>query len=135
MRRCDVVGMHCRTESDFAKVERKAREGTFQSLGHAGGYIRKVARHSIKRSPKPSAPGRPPHTRRGAIKAAMRYAVAEDRQSVVIGPDVSVIGDSGKAHEFGGRYRRERYPKRAFMGPALNEARDKLPPMWAGSVR
>ena len=130
-----MVGMHCRIESDFAKVERKAKEGTFRSLGHAGGYIRKVARHSIKRSQRPSAPGRPPHTRRGLLRNAILYAVERDRQSVVIGPDESFVGKSASAHEFGGRYRRERYPKRPFMGPALEEARDKLPPMWAGSVK
>ena len=130
-----MVGMRCRTEDDFAKVERKAREGTFRSLGHAGGYIRKVARHSIRRSPKPSAPGRPPHTRRGLLRSAILYAVERERGCVVIGPDESFVGTSASAHEFGGRYRRERYPKRAFMGPALEQARDRLPPMWAGSVK
>jgi hypothetical protein len=39
------------------------------------------------------------------------------------------------AHEFGGHYRREHYDKRPFMGPALQKIKDRLPSMWAGSVK
>ena len=54
---------------------------------------------------------------------------------VVIGPDVESFGTAGKAHEHGGRYRHERYPKRPFMGPALEKIKPRLPKLWAGSVR
>ena len=39
------------------------------------------------------------------------------------------------AHEFGGRFRQERYQKRPFMGPALERIRPRLARMWAGTLR
>ena len=130
-----MVGARCKVKSDFHKVQRAARRGNIETLGHAGGYLRKVARHEIKKSAVASEAGTPPHTRRGALKNAIRYAVDKDRRSVVIGPDVEIVGKSGTAHEFGGRYKRQRYPKRAFMGPALESSKEKLPRLWRGSVK
>ena len=130
-----MIGLAIRTRSDFPKVLARAKKGSVESLGHAGGLIRKVARHSIRRSPVASAPGTPPHTRRGQLKAAILYAVEKARESVVIGPDYGVMGLSAMPHEFGGRYRRQRYPRRPFMGPALENVRDRLPRLWAASVR
>ena len=130
-----MVGARVKTKDEFAKVVKAARKANIETLGHAGGYIRKVAQHSIKQSPKPSAPGTPPHTRRGQIKRAILYAVEKDRQSVVIGPSAEIVGDSASAHEFGGRYKRERFPKRPFMGPALKETQPQLPSIWSGSVK
>ena len=130
-----MVGMKVRTRSDVPKVLRKVRRANITNLGHAGGTIRKVAQHSIKKSPSASAPGTPPHTRRGQLRRSVLYAVEKGKQSVVIGPDVRLVGTSATAHEFGGRYRREQYPKRRFMGPALEKTSAKLPRHWAGSVR
>ena len=131
-----MIGAKAKTKFDTKKVAGAARKGNITSLGHAGAAIRLVARRSIKSSDKPSAPGSPPHTRkRKRLKNAIKYAVAKDRQSVVIGPDVEVAGTSGKAHEFGGHYKREQYDKRPFMGPALEAIKPRLPAMWAGSVK
>ena len=130
-----MIGMTARTRSGFSRVRRSARRAQIENLGHAGAAIRLVARHSIRRSPRASAPGKAPHTRRGQLKRAILYAVEKARQSVVIGPVYPLIGLSATAHEFGGRYRRARYPRRPFMGPALEKTRDRLPRFWAGSVR
>ena len=46
-----------------------------------------------------------------------------------------IVGQSARAHEFGGRYKRQRYPKRPFMGPALTKTKDRLPKHWAGSIK
>lgn len=127
--------MKARTKFDPKKLKRAAKAGSIKSLGHAGASIRLVARRSIKKSKQPSTPGSPPHTRKGRIKNAIKYAVSADKQSVVIGPDVEVAGTSAKAHEFGGQYKREQYDKRPFMGPALNKTKERLPAMWAGSVK
>ena len=70
-----MIGMTARTRSDFSKVRRRVRRGQIESLGHAGAAIRLVARHSIRRSPRASAPGKAPHTRRGQLKRAILYAV------------------------------------------------------------
>jgi hypothetical protein len=130
-----MVGMKCKTRSQMGKVAAAAKKANITSLGHAGAAIRLTARRSIKRSPAASAPGRPPHTRRGLLKSAILYAVEPREQSVVIGPDVGFVGTSATAHEFGGPYKREVYPRRSFMGPALEQVRDRLPRHWAASVR
>ena len=59
----------------------------------------------------------------------------KERERVLIGPAYTVVGRSASAHESGGRYRRETYPKRPFMGPALMAIRSRLPRMWADSIR
>jgi hypothetical protein len=127
--------MKATTRFDGKKVRDAARKGSITSLGHAGAAIRLQARHSIRKGKKPSPAGTPPHTRKGRLRNAIKYAVTEGKQSVVIGPDYVVAADSGVAHEFGGRFRRERYDKRPFMGPALENVKDRLPSMWAGSVK
>lgn len=130
-----MVTANVRAKFDKKKVTGGARKGNITSLGHAGAAVRLTARRSIRKSRAASAPGTPPNTRRGRIKNAIKYAVLPDKQSVVIGPDAEIAGTSAKAHEFGGRYRRERYEKRPFMGPALEKNKSRLPEMWAGSIR
>jgi hypothetical protein len=130
-----MIGMKVRTTFDAEKVKRRVKAGSIESLGHAGAAIRLAARHSIRRSALPSAPGTPPHTRRGALKGAIKYAVEKDAGRVVIGPAYSGVGPSGMPHEFGGLFRGGKYKKRPFMGPALTAVKDRLPSMWAASVR
>ncbi|WP_428937767.1 hypothetical protein [Fontivita pretiosa] len=130
-----MVGTKTRTRFDARKVSSAARKGNITSLGHAGAAIRLTARRSIKKHARPSPKGTPPHTRAGRLRNALKYAVEKAIQSVVIGPDVEVAGTSGKAHEFGGHFRNEQYPRRPFMGPALDKTRDRLPAMWANSVK
>jgi hypothetical protein len=130
-----MVGAKVKTKFDGKKVMNVTKRANITNLGHAGAAIRLTARRSIRKSKKASAPGKPPHTRKGRIRNAIKYAVTPGKQSVVIGPDYEVAADSGSAHEFGGRYRRETYDKRPFMGPALEKNKDRLPPMWGGSVK
>lgn len=130
-----MVGVKVKTKDETKKVRAKARQGNFKTLGHAGAAIRLVARRSIRRRKSASPIGTPPSTRRGQLKRAIAFAVEKQKGLVVIGPEREVVGESGKAHEFGGRYRREQYEKRSFMGPALEKVKDRLPPLWAGSVR
>jgi hypothetical protein len=130
-----MVVAHVKTRFDGKRVVNAAGRASITTLGHAGAAIRLAARHSIRKSRGPSAPGTPPHTRKGRFRSAIRYAITSDRESVVVGPDHTLVADAGGAHEFGGRYRDEHYPRRPFMGPALERVKDRLPPMWAGSVK
>ena len=57
------------------------------------------------------------------------------RQSVLIGPGFRFVGTSMQAHEFGGGYKRERYPKRPLMGPSLRESAPHLAKMWENAVK
>jgi hypothetical protein len=127
--------MTVKTKDETPRVKAKVETATFKNLGQAGASLRLVARRSIRRRKSPSAEGQPPHTRAGQLRRAILYAIEPREQTVVIGPDVEVVGTSGGAHERGGRYRREKYPRRPFMGPALEKIKDRLPPLWAGSVQ
>jgi phage gpG-like protein len=130
-----MLGIKGTTKNSFDKVKAKAQQGKFKSLGHAAASIRLVARRSIRRRKTAAMPGTPPNTRRGQLKRSIMYAIDKQRGMAIIGPDFEIIGNSAKAHEFGGRFRKERYPKRPFMGPALEKVKDRLPAMWANSIR
>lgn len=130
-----MIGVTCKTRFNGQKVMRKAKSATGRYLGRAGATVRKVASWSIRKRAQASSAGQPPHTRRGQLRRSILYAVDRLGGSVVIGPASSRVGTSGKAHEFGGRYRRERFPARPFMGPALSKIEPSLPAMWADSFR
>lgn len=147
-----MIGMTSRSTFDANKVKDAASRANFTNLTHAAAAIRLTARHSIKKAPKargrdekgrfksagrvqPSMPGTPPHTRKGQIKRAILYSVERKAGRALIGPSYEMMGASASAHEFGGRFRGQRYPRRAFMGPALQENLPRLPRFWAGSVR
>lgn len=124
-----------RSRFDARKLREAAQRANFASLTHAAAAIRLTARRSIRRSKRQSSPGRPPHTRAGQLKRAILYAIERQKAKAIIGPSAQIVGTSGHAHEFGGRYRREVFPKRAFMGPALMENLPRLPKFWRASVK
>ena len=130
-----MFGIKARTRFDRGLVERKAKDGSIRSLGHAAAAIRLTARRSIRRAKTASSPGMPPHTRRGALRSAILYSVEKGQQRAFIGPSYELVGPSALAHEFGGRFRGDAYPRRPFMGPALEKMEPSLPRFWAGSVR
>jgi len=89
-----------------------------------------TASESILTSPEPSLPGRPPHTRRGALREAIASSDPElvgGELSVLVGALSSEVGEMGSLHEFGGPYMGQDYPARPFMGPALEENSDGAP--------
>ena len=124
-----------RVEFDSDAVRNAVRRGGVKSLRQAGAYVRKAARHAVKKSSRASAAGTPPHTRRGLLKNAILFGVEKHRMAVVIGPAYEFVGISMTAHEFGGMYRRRRYPKRALMGPTLQKTAPNISKMWADSVK
>ncbi len=124
-----------RVEFDPAAVRNAVRRGAVRSLRQAGAYVRKAARHAVRKSDSASAPGTPPHTRRGLLRNSLLFGVEKRRLAVVIGPAYSFVGISMTAHEFGGQYRERRYPKRALMGPTLQKTAPQISKMWADSVK
>jgi len=127
--------MNVKIVSDFDAVLKRARESTFKNLGYIGGVTRKIAQNSIKIDPKPSAPGTPPHSRKGLLKKAILYVVDKDKQSVIIGPTANVVGPAAEPHEHGGEFRGQVYAPRPFMGPALTKTLTKIDSMWKNSIR
>ena len=124
-----------RVEFDSDAVRNAVRRGGVKSLRQAGAYVRKAARHAVKKSSRASAAGTPPHTRRGLLRNSILFRVEKHRMAVVIGPAYEFVGISMTAHEFGGMYRRRRYPKRPLMGPTLQKTAPNISKMWADSVK
>ena len=104
-------------------------------LRRMGAYVRTVARRKVRTSERPSPAGTPPHSRTGALRRGILFGVEKRRQSVVVGPSERFVGTSMTAHEFGGAYKRERYPKRPLMGPSLKESVPRLARMWQDAVK
>ena len=124
---------------DYRKVMKAIRRAEIRSLSHAAGAIRRHAARSIRQSPRsqPSAPGTPPRTRKGRLRKSILYALLDESgvPAAIVGPSFDLVGLSGKAHEFGGHFRGGDYPKRPFMGPALDVISNRLPSFFAGSIR
>lgn len=127
-----MFGFRVKIENRSKRVKAAAEKAAFRNFRHAAASIRKDAAASIERSPDPSPPGTPPHTRRRLLPRAMRYDVS--KEGAVIGPRASVAGEVGSAHEFGGRYKQQDYPERPFMQPALERAIPRFAGSWRGSI-
>ena len=127
--------MNHEVEFDADGLVARAAKASVDVLRRMGAYIRRAAQSKVRQSRNPSQPGEPPHTRRGALKRGILFGVDRRTNSVVVGPSVRFVGTSMHAHEFGGGYKRERYPKRPLMGPSLRESAPHLAKMWEDAVK
>ena len=127
--------MNHEVEFDADGLVARAAKASVDVLRRMGAYIRRVAQSKVRQSRNPSQPGEPPHTRRGALKRGILFGVDRRTNSVVVGPSIRFVGTSMQAHEFGGGYKRERYPKRPLMGPSLRESAPHLAKMWENAVK
>lgn len=127
--------MTTRIEFDADGLVARVAKASLAVLRRMGAYVRRAAQHKVRTSEKPSLPGTPPHSKTGALKRGILFGVEKRRQSVLIGPSFRFVGESMSAHEFGGKYRRERYPKRPLMGPTLKESAPRLSRLWEDAVK
>lgn len=127
--------MNHEVEFDADGLVARAAKASVDVLRRMGAYIRRVAQSKVRQSRNPSQPGEPPHTRRGALKRGILFGVDRRTGSVVVGPSIRFVGTSMQAHEFGGGYKKERYPKRPLMGPSLRESAPHLAKMWENAVK
>lgn len=134
-----MIGMALKTKAstrgEFKKLYKRAKKGGVKSLAGAAALIRTTARRSIRKRKNLGPPGKPPRTKFGQLRRAIFFSVDKPRQVAVIGPSYDGVGRSGAAHEYGGRYKGRKYPKRPFMGPALEKSQDKLPKMFRGILK
>jgi len=127
-------GIKVKTNFKKQAVKNALRNSMVTTLPRAGAFVRKIARTSLKKTGT-STPGKPPISNTGRLKRSILFEVSPQKDSVVIGPDSKFFSNVGKAHEFGGPFRKEKFKKRPFMGPALIKATPKLPKLWAKTVR
>ncbi len=129
-----MFGFDVKVIDETKAVEKAVEKASYRNLGHAAASIRKAAMKLIRRSKRPSKPGKPPRTRKGALRRAILFDVDEHQLSAFIGPAESRVGTAGEAHEFGGDYMGADFPARPFMGPALEEAAPRMLDSWEGSL-
>jgi hypothetical protein len=140
-----MIGLQTQIVDRMQAVADAAKKAEFKNLGHAAASIRKTETESIKSVAGPSPPGTPPHThtggvskagktRRGVLQRSFAYAVDKAAGRAVIGPQASVVGEAGAAHEFGGEFRGTDYPERSFATPALEKNLDRFTSDWQGSI-
>jgi hypothetical protein len=147
---------------DNSKAVKAATEkAAYRNLGHAAASIRLDAMSTLVRPPgvsktagikrdargrfltgsgkrarirsKPSEAGGPPYSPSGALKRSIAYS-SDGKTSAVVGAMSSIVGESGSAHELGGYYKRQYYPVRAFMFPALLRGAPRFADDWRGSI-
>lgn len=128
-----MIGLKVKVVDETKAVEKAVERAAFKNLGNAAASIRNKAIASIEKSPDPSPPGTPIHTRAGLARKAIRFKV-EDPWTAVVGPRASVVGGSMRPHEFGKKYKGVEYPQRPFMGPAMEESVDRFHSSWRGAV-
>ena len=127
--------MRAEIEFDRDGLVARVAKASVDVLRRMGAYVRSVARRKVRPGDKPSPAGTPPHSRTGALRRGILFGVERRRASVVVGPSERFVGTSAAAHEFGGAYKRERYPKRPLMGPSLKESVPRLARMWQDAVK
>jgi phage gpG-like protein len=133
---------------DRQVVLRAAGKAKREVLSKAGAFIRQTARTSIRKRKGTSKPGRPPYSHTGLLRRWILFGYDRNHDSVVVGPVGFKRSKAPNVLEFGGVANRPRWWRRRrnlsrklrvrarpFMGPALEKERDKLPALWAGSVR
>lgn len=127
-----MFGAVAKIVNHMHKVREAAEKAARRAFAKAAYRIMQDAKASVERSAEPSAPGEPPHTRRGQLKRAIRYDATKD--GAVIGPLASMVGTSGEAHEFGGSYKGSTFPERPYMNPALLRELDHFAGEFSGSI-
>jgi hypothetical protein len=125
---------------------------TLRVLSKFGAFVMTRARQSIRTRKGASAPGSPPSSHIGTLKAGafgIHFGFDLAARSVVIGPEPFPGAKYGPADappllEYGGTAQRLHtsgktfmalYRPRPFMGPAFEQEQQKMPDLWAGSVK
>jgi len=117
------------------KVSGAVERAKFENFRHAGFRISKDAKASIKKSGEPSEPGQPPTTRgKGGHNLRGAIFTNADKESVIVGPRASFVGDAGHAHEFGAPRGSDEFSERPFMLPALLNNIDRFAADWQHSI-
>jgi hypothetical protein len=130
-----------------------------RNLSRAGSFIRRGARSSLRRRKRVSLPDTPPSVHSRDPVASLKniwFVFDPQSRSVIVGPvklngsvrlsgsnrttvpalqelgGVAVVTDGPKRR---GRKRLATYPKRPFMGPAMQRELPKFTGLWANSVK
>lgn len=131
------VGFQARVRVDFHDVLTAAKASTALNLLNWAPTVIEAARESIVTDRRPSAPGRPPHTRGKPgknLREAIQWYVDEGARDfgdlsawlvnfpyAVIYVDRQMIGPIGELMEYGGERGGKHYEARPFLEPAVEK--------------
>ena len=125
-----MIGLKVSVKANTRPLLRTAKAGEIRSLDTAGAYTAGVVKRSIGKGSKPSAPGKPPHTRTGRLPRSIGFArtARSLHPSVVVGPSFSIFAKLGRTHEQGGvEYAKQKKLRKAWdlrvggLGPVRSE--------------
>lgn len=138
-------------ESPLTRAGMLVRRIARQSIRHTGHFTPKGKRIKPSRRNKATGVHGPPKSRNAKKPFKLIYSVPVPRQGAVIvgmigmpnlwstSAPVPAIHEHGLSVTIRGkgkrRTRRARYPKRAFMQPALVKAAARLPALWSNSIQ
>ena len=128
-----MIGATGSAQFDARPIVEATERASYKNIGHALASIRKAAIASVVKSPKASTPGTPIHTKRGFAKRSIGYEL-KDKLGGFAGFDYSKIGPAMSVHEHGGRRKKQSYPKRPTMLPALLSNLDRFAASWRYSI-
>jgi hypothetical protein len=130
---------------DRKAVMNSVDRGVRKVLSKFGAFVRTAARSSIRKRKRISQPGSPPSSHVGLLKKLIYFGYDAARRSVVIGPaPLRGTVEAPPLLEYGGKAKRKdrkgknvvaTYRQRPFMGPAFEQEKKKLPPLWANSIK
>lgn len=97
-----MFDIRVKKDKELGKVAAALHRGAVASVREGAKLVRRKARQKITRSPAASAPGEPPHTRKGKMKKAMIYSVDQQAEGAYVGYSYAHFLRIGRTHEFGG---------------------------------
>lgn len=130
-----MIETKTKIKNEIDKVKKAVNNATYVSIQQCAASIRLIAKRSMKRNKGKSSPGNPPNTHTKRLPNAIIYFADKQRMYAIVGPSYDIAGTSGKAHEFGGKYKKNTYDKRPFMYPAAEKAAPRMPDTWAKNYK
>lgn len=141
------VGQFKRLFFSTDEVIAAVSKGTRKALARAAGFIRQVARRSMRPAPygTHAPPGHPPYTHQGNVRRFLYFGWLKESKTVVIGP-VKLARSTDAPHtlEWSGETKVPRFWKskrrvvkveaRPYMAPALQKSLPRIPEFWRKSV-
>lgn len=128
----DVIYSVSKAAMNLERIGAAKRRMEDRVMFKQAGYVRIVARRSIRPRKKASAPGSPPSTQTKRLPNSIIFHVFRGQGRAIVGPSASIVGEAGAAHERGELFRGDQYPARPFMFPALVKSTASFPAMFAG---
>jgi hypothetical protein len=129
---------------DRQAVIRCVDKAILKNLNYIGGYIKRVAKNSIKKASARhavSTVGKPPLSHTGLLKQHIYYAFDPQAQSVVVGPALLNAKGKNAPHnlEYCGlthvNHKKFSIRPRPYMRPAMEKRQSKIADIWKYSVK